>query len=563
MDKRTVTRVRTPSGAGVVLLVLAAAAWAVSASGACVPSPAGLVGWWPGEGNANDIIGTDNGILQGGATANAAGEVGQAFSLDGTNSYVQISDNAALRPTNLTVEAWVLFRSLNSAGNATAGQQYIVFKQNTRSSNFEGYYLAKERRSGGDVFVFDVSSAAGQVVEVASSPMIATGVWYHVAAMRGSNFIQLFVNGQSVAQATVSFAQDYGNFPLYFGTSGQSYWDRKFSGLLDEVSLYNRALSSTEVAAIYSAGAAGKCRGPQGPSIVTPPQSQSVAVGSNAFFTVKAAGTAPLSYQWVFNGAPLSDGTQFSGTATATLWLTNAQPANTGNYTVVVTNLTGSVTSAVGVLTVLAPPSLTAQPQSSTNVAGTTASFSATAAGSAPLVYQWKFNGGNLANGGRISGATSNTLTITGVQPTDAGNYTLVVTNAVGAVTSSVAILAVLGPPVITVPPASQTVAAGTTLSLSVSASGTLPLSYQWLFNGAALSDGTQFSGTATPTLWLTNAQPANAGGYSVVVTNVVGSVTSAVATLTVNMVGACVPPPAGLVGWWAGGRARAARRTL
>ena len=62
------------------------------------PPPAGLVGWWPGDGNANDIVGTNNGMLQGGATATAAGVVGQAFSFDGTNGYVQIPDSPALRP---------------------------------------------------------------------------------------------------------------------------------------------------------------------------------------------------------------------------------------------------------------------------------------------------------------------------------------------------------------------------------------------------------------------------------------------------------------------------------
>ena len=493
--------------------------------GSCAPPPSGLVGWWPGDGTASDLAGSDNGALQGGATATAAGMVAQAFSLNGTNSYVQIPDSSALRPTNLTIEAWVRFSSLNSAGSggSPAGDQYIVFKQNSQTWSFEGYDLSKTRVTGGDVFRFLVTSASAQSVGIQSSTLVATGVWYHVAATRGSNFTQLYVNGHLESQTNVSFPQNYGTLPLYFGTSGQSYWDHKLNGTLDEVSLYNRALSSNEVAAIYASGAAGKCKAPSGPTITAQPQNQTVAGGSSATFTVTAGGTAPLSYQWQYNGANLS------GATSASLTLANVQPANAGSYTVVVTNAVASVTSAVAVLTVLTPPAITAQPQSLSVAAGTTASFSAMASGSAPLSYQWRLNGVNLANGGRISGAASTTLTISGVQPADAGNYTLVASNGAGSATSAAATLTVTGPPAIVTQPASQSVVAGGSASFSVTASGTAPLGYQWRFSGANLSGAT---GTS---LTLANVQLANAGSYTAVVTNSFGSVTSAVAVLTVS----------------------------
>ena len=121
----------------------------VSAHAACLPAPAGIAGWWPGDGSGNDLAGTNNATLQGGANASTPGLVGLGFSFDGTNGYVQIPDSPLLRPANLTVEAWVQFSSLNSSGTAPAGQQYIVFKQNSRSSPFEGYNLAKMRTTGG------------------------------------------------------------------------------------------------------------------------------------------------------------------------------------------------------------------------------------------------------------------------------------------------------------------------------------------------------------------------------------------------------------------------------
>ena len=247
--------------------------------------------------------------------------------------------------------------------------RYIVFKQNTRSGDFEGFDLSKTRVAGGDVFRFLVTSATAQTAQLDSATLLTTGVWYHVAAVRGSNFTQLYVNGQLERQTNVAFAQDYGTLPLYFGTSGQAYWDHKLKGALDEVSLYNRALSSNEVAAIYAVGAAGKCKVVSGVTITVQPQSQTVATGSNVLFTVTAGGTAPLSYQWRFNGAAIA------GATNPNLTVANAQPINVGSYTVSVTNAMASVTSAVAVLTVLVPPAITTQPQSLTNVAGTTASF--------------------------------------------------------------------------------------------------------------------------------------------------------------------------------------------
>src|SRR5437879_6286143 len=84
-----------------VLIALAAGALVLrgltAAAANCFPAPSGMVGWWPAEGNANDIASTNNGTLQGGALANAAGEVGSAFSFDGNSAFVQIPDSPALK----------------------------------------------------------------------------------------------------------------------------------------------------------------------------------------------------------------------------------------------------------------------------------------------------------------------------------------------------------------------------------------------------------------------------------------------------------------------------------
>jgi len=329
----------------------------VTVSNNCI-LPSGMVSWWPGEGSAADSIGVNNGTLQGGATASAPAFVGLGFTFDGTNNYVSIPDSAALEPTNLTVEAWVKFNSLNSAGSASVpmGIQFIVFKQNSRSSAFEGFLLGKSRGTSGDNFFFAVTSAAGAQVDISSSTLVQTGAWYHVACVRGPSTIQLFVNGQLQAQAAVTFAQNYGNLPMYFGTSGQPTFDRKFKGVLDEVSFYNRPLSSNEIAAIYAAGASGKCSGPSSPTIIAQPANQTYTLNGSATFSVAAVGTAPLGYQWYRDGFLVFNNARISGATNATLAISALQPGDIGNYSVVVSNSLGTAQSAVASLNTGVPP---------------------------------------------------------------------------------------------------------------------------------------------------------------------------------------------------------------
>ena len=271
--------------------------------------------------------------------------VGQAFSFDGTNDFVQIPDAPELNPTNLTIEAWVLFSSLDSDGSGTSppGQQYIVFKQNSGGNTSGGYQLGKARTADGDVFSFVVSSDSGEMCSLCSTSLVTTSVWYHVAGVRDSNFTQLYVNGQLESEANVDFPQDYGTNDLFFGSSGDPFWDSKFAGLLDEVSLYNRALSADEISAIYNTGAAGKCLEA---AFTTQPESQTVLIGSNVTFTATPRGPA-LSYQWVFNGTNV-----LAGATDRTLSLASLTLFQSGQYSLIASNLAGAVFSQPATLTV-------------------------------------------------------------------------------------------------------------------------------------------------------------------------------------------------------------------
>ncbi|HLP06863.1 MAG TPA: immunoglobulin domain-containing protein, partial [Opitutaceae bacterium] len=172
------------------------------------------------------------------------------------------------------------------------------------------------------------------------------------------------------------------------------------------------------------------------PSITTQPTSQTVTTGSAVSFSVAASGTAPLSYQWKKVGADIS------GATSATYSIASAASGDAGTYTVVVTNSASSATSNGATLTVNAAatdtaPSITSQPASVTVAAGQSATFSVTASGTAPLSYQWRKDGASL------SGATSASYSISSVAASDAGVYTVVVTNSAGSVTSNSATLAV------------------------------------------------------------------------------------------------------------------------
>ena len=163
------------------------------------------------------------------------------------------------------------------------------------------------------------------------------------------------------------------------------------------------------------------------PLITTQSGNKGSAIGEGVSFSVTVSGIPP-SYQW------LKDGTNISGATSSVYNISNVQSNDAGSYSVIITNVSGSVTSSNAVLTVV-PILITQQPQNQTPVAGWTVNFSVTVSGSAPLGYQWRKEGTN------ISGATFSVYTISNVQSSAAGNYSVIITNAFGSVTSSNALL--------------------------------------------------------------------------------------------------------------------------
>ena len=399
-----------------------------------VTNLSGLVSWWGADGNALDSVGTNNGILQG-TVSFTNGLFGQAFLFNG--GYVEVPDSP----------------SLNFGPGSSASFSVWTYRIGP-SLPFHIY----GKRAG-------CSDDAGPNYQLgidSAGPATPLNQWIFWTLVYSGGQAAVYTNG-----VLAGSWPDFGptnSAPFEIGRSGTC---ENYFGLLDDLRIYNRALGTNEPMALYLSYLPP-------PAIRTQPANQSVFAGVTAAFSVIAGGALPLSYQWQFHG------TNVAAATTATLTLPNAQLTNAGGYAVVVTNFIGAVISMVATLTVTpSVPVITSQPQSQSVTAGQDVAVRVAARGTEPLSYQWLKNGTNVLEG------TGAVLPLPNFQAGDAGVYQVVVSNAVGTVTSSAATLGVV--PIIAwgynyygqtnVPVAAtnvMAVAAGTDHSLALRADGTV-----------------------------------------------------------------------------------------
>lgn len=218
---------------------------------ACAPTPPGLVGFWRGEYNAMDSVGINHGSLVLSATYNPCSIGGAGFSL--FNSYVEVPVSPTTQQTNLTVEAWVYrysnppsqagilgtWNDLGGAGTAWR-RTYMMWTYNGKLE-----------------FLCGSGTNYDRATDTLNLP---TNAWVHVAGSYDGSMIRLFRDGVEVASKAFSGILNTNDRPFTIGLTasggdGPDYWN----GMIDDVSVYSRALSSNEIAAIYAAGSAGKC----------------------------------------------------------------------------------------------------------------------------------------------------------------------------------------------------------------------------------------------------------------------------------------------------------------
>jgi hypothetical protein len=384
-----------------------------SGSSGCV-APPGAISWWTGDGTTDDVLGLNPGVVVGEATF-APGFIGQAFSFGAEGDAITVANSASLQLQTFTIEAWAKRQSTNQASLGVYG-----------NGTFFAY------GSGGYAFgIFDdgrlLLTRVG-VSYVASTTTVTDTNWHHVTVTKSGTNVSFYVDGVRGGNTNYNTTFTFGSNAA-IGATGDNL-AASFYGLIDELAIYGRALSTNEVQILFSAGANGKCPA-FGPTIITQPQSRTFSVGGNASFSVLSGGSPPLSYQWSFNGTAITNATNQA------FALANAQSTNAGNYTVTVSNAFGSVTSLPASLILNSPPVITQQPKSQTVMAGSAATFTVGVTGSPTLIYQWR------RNGGLVPGASSPTIVINNVQAQNAGSYTVRISNFFGQVTSQPAILTV------------------------------------------------------------------------------------------------------------------------
>jgi hypothetical protein len=294
----------------------------------------------------------------------------------------------------------------------------------------------------------------------------------------------------------------------------------------------NKAGTITSNAATLGVGAASA------PIVTAQPVNATVIANNSVSFSAAASGTPTPSVRWQVSNNSGITWSDIPG-ANASLLTFLATGAQSGDeYHAVFANPSGTVTSNAATLTVQIPPLITTQPTSTSVVVGTTASFTASAAGSAPLTVQWQVSTDGGASWSDLSSATSNTYSFTAAQSQSGYQYHVVFTNPVGMVTSNVATLTV-GPvavaPAITGQPSDEAVVANSTVQLTASASGVPTPSVQWQVstdNGATWSP---VAGATAPTYSFTAMASESGNRYEAVFRNDSGNATSAAARLTVG----------------------------
>lgn len=529
----------------------------------------GLVSYYPFSGNANDSVGTNNGTNHGAIlSTNRFGQANSAYLFNGSSSYIDLGSPSNLAFTNnFTLSAWCLFNGgPNSPRIISWNEPY-------------GYELLTLTAGSCRPFAYFIQNTLFQ-----TSACFPQQVWHSVVMAVTNGQSKIYVDGAFAGGGPVSVPTFQNN--LYIGKSdGVDFW----GGSIDDARFYNRALSSNEVAQLYFTESAvilitnnltntsvlissntsftvsatstlpltyqwyfnpTNNLGQAGAYAQTVSGFVFGAVVTNGGFGygnvpavrfIGGGGGGASGYGITSNGVLTSimvtnAGSGYSsfpsvvidppngliyGQTNNTLNIVNVSSDNVGTYYVVISNGLYSVSSSAVSLNILYRPFISNQPQDGYVNAYDNAAFNVTAGGTTPFTYHWRLNNSDVVNGSK------STLTVSNVTPENLGSYSVIVNNAYGSVTSSIANLYMY--PYLEEPFTGIVTYWGQTNILSVGAWGSGTLNYQWYINDVPIPNATG------STFQLDSIQFTNAGLYSVVVSSSLGSVTNTPQQVVVN----------------------------
>jgi hypothetical protein len=552
------------------------AALIVNAAPPCLNPPTGLVGWWKGDGTPLDQTGANNGTLAGNTTY-GQGRVGQGFTFDGNGDGVLIGNPAALRLQNFTIETWIRRSSTSTVSFGTAGIGVIV------GYGLSGYALALF--PNGQPFITQVGAGnSGPSITITDTNL------HHLAVTKSGGTITFYVDGVSYSAPNYDPSFVFST-PLAIGAKGDGF-DNSFMGTVDEASIYNRALSGSELVAIYNANSSGKCATPNTTNCAPPGiiswwpgegNPSDVIDGNSGTMYGVTFTNGVVGQTFKLNGSTghirIADrpNLRFTNGLTVEAWINPTLgigrhqavfgkwdnflgPGNQKTFSFSL-NTEGQLylhVSATGSdsVTGTAISSTTLVPGQWSHVAGTYDGSSVRVYVNGVLRGQGAFNQGifpgtnDMAIGGVVGGSSPGDVTTPFVGPIDepaiysrglSAAEILGIYNAGSAGKCSPQAT----PPSIVAQPQSLVLNPGATANFTVTAGGTPPLLYQWTFNGTNLPSAT------TSSLSISNVQSSQAGNYAVKVTNAFGAIVSSNALLTINTQPPCNASPPGLVGWW------------